>query len=335
MARSQLDRLLEPGAQYRLPDPVCSTAAKVNPDYPTIYERNAAWVRTFLPFPDERALSHMLEDRYPLWESLVYPTGLPARVVDSSCITSLMFAVDDVALLAGALFDDIAADWMADHPYGRAFADIWTRLKLRMPEGVYRRYRQEWQDWFTYALKENEYRVREEIPDVETYLEIRRINVGLRPYLVCAEYVLDLDLTDLIAADPDLAALQPTAVEHAMLVNDLFSFRWECFRGDYFNTIAPLIHTHGHSLQHAIDITCDKISAADRALTDLSAMLRRRYADHPDRTQLHDYIGAANAFCAGNLRWSLETTRYNGHGYGWNGLRSGLVTLRPDRTDIT
>lgn len=66
----------------------------------------------------------------------------------------------------------------------------------------------------------------------------------------------------------------------------------------------------------------------------LSGSLRRRYAAHPQSTQLHGYIDALGAFCAGNLRWSLETSRYNGHGYGWNGLRSGTVTLHPHQTII-
>jgi hypothetical protein len=45
-------------------------------------------------------------------------------------------------------------------------------------------------------------------------------------------------------------------------------------------------------------------------------------------------IDAVNAFCAGNLRWSLETTRYIGHGNAWNGLRSGNVTMDAQRTTI-
>lgn len=61
----QPDQLLRPDLRYHLPAPVCSTPARINPDYPTIYERNAAWVRRFLPFPDDTARSRVMENRYP------------------------------------------------------------------------------------------------------------------------------------------------------------------------------------------------------------------------------------------------------------------------------
>jgi hypothetical protein len=332
MSTTMPKQLLRPGTRYRLPEVVCSTIPKVNVDYPTIYERNAAWVRDLLPFSDTTTMLRMLENRYPLWESLVYPTGMAERVFRSSCVTSLMFEVDDVAFLQRALFHEVATDWAADHPYQRAFTDIWGTLEGRMPEGIYKRYRQEWQDWFSYTLKENIFRDRGEIPDLETYLSIRRISVGLRPYIVCIEYILDFELT---IEDPDLTAVKLAAVEHAMLVNDLFSYRWECFKGDYFNVIAPLLHVHGYSLQEAIDFACEKIAEADQTRTQLSTALRHRYANHPSGAQLHAYFDALGAFCAGNLRWSLETSRYNGHGYGWNGLRTGIITLDREHTIIS
>ena len=46
------------------------------------------------------------------------------------------------------------------------------------------------------------------------------------------------------------------------------------------------------------------------------------------------YIDGCYQFSAGNLRRSLETARYNGHGYAWNGLRAGIATLHPQRAII-
>ncbi|MFI7102610.1 terpene synthase family protein [Streptomyces sp. NPDC050161] len=295
-------RLLTPGDRYRLPLVACSSVAKVNSDYPTIYEENAAWVREFLPFPDADAQGRMLENRYPLWDSLVYPTGLAQRVVDSSCVTSLMFEVDDVALLQQGLFGEIADDWAAGHPYGPAFSNIWGRLEDRMPHGVYRRYREDWQDWFGHTLEENVHRRRHEIPDLDTYLDIRRVSVGLRPYIVAIEYVLDLDLTALLDRDRELNELKLLAVEHAMLANDLFSYRWECFQGDYFNAISPLLHVHRRTLQQAIDDTCLRIAAADKKLGELTSRLRTRYASTPGAGRMAAYFDAIGLFCAGRTR---------------------------------
>ncbi|ATL69182.1 terpene synthase [Nocardia terpenica] len=314
---------------------MCRTLAKVNPDYPTIYEHNAAWVRRFLPLPDATAVSRKLEQRIPLWESMLFPTGIAGRVFHTSCVSSLMFDVDDLALLRRALFEDvaadwIAADWVADHPYGPAFVNIWSTLKRSMPEGVYSRYRQGWQDLFIGWLMEYEFRDRGEIPDVDTYQAIRQLSIGMRSFPPGAEYVHDFDLTELLRKDPDLADVGEVAVYHTALVNDLLSFRKEYFQGEYCNIIISLMQA-GHDLQEAVDITGEKIREADTDLARLCDILRLRYTWLP---QVQIYLDTINSICAGNLRWSYETTRYHGRGYGWNGLRSGNFTMDPDRTII-
>ncbi|ATL69225.1 terpene synthase [Nocardia terpenica] len=305
--------------------------AKLNPDYPTIYEHNADWVRRFLPFSDEQSISRILEARYPLSEALQFPKGLPGRIVHTSCVLSLMFQVEDLALLQRALFDDIAADWVAGHRYGPAFASAFGTLQRFMPVDVYRRYRKEWQNWFSSAQEENVLRDRGEIPDLDTCLEIRRLSIGMRPGLVGAEYVHDIDLTRLLKRDPSLVRAGHTAIEHIMLVNDLFSFRKEYFQGEYINVMASLLFTHQYSLQNAVDFVCRRIRDADEALANLCDELRLRYAWYP---QVQTYLDTLGSICAGNLRWSLETTRYNGSGYGWSGLRNGRMTLHSDRTTI-
>lgn len=265
---------------------------------------------------------------------MIFPWGLADRVFQSSCATSLMFEMDDVALLERALFNEVAADWVAEHPYGAAFKDVLETLKNNMSHGIWDRYLKDWQDYFTAALKENEFRARYEIPDLDTYLEIRRPSIGLYPYIVCMEYVLDLDLTELIPNDPDFWLVKTAAIEHGIMVNDLFSYRLEVIRGDFFNAITSLLQAHLHDLQSAVDLVAEKIRQADDAVTRLCGNLRRRYANHPYGPRIHTYTETIGAFCAGTLRWSLESSRYNGRGYGWNGRRAGAITLDSQRTTI-
>ncbi|MBB5110080.1 terpene synthase family protein [Streptomyces spectabilis] len=154
-----------------------------------------------------------------------------------------MIELDDLALVGQALFETVSDDWVAGHPYGPAFFDIFGTLHREMPEAVYLRYIRSWQEWFENALLENEFRKARQIPSLETYLDFRLLSVGLLPCIVSAEYFLDQDLTELVAADAQLARAGRVAVEHAMLVNDLYSFRQECFRGDNFNCVSVLVST--------------------------------------------------------------------------------------------
>ncbi|MEU1171035.1 terpene synthase family protein [Streptomyces microflavus] len=319
------------GSGYELHEVPCHTRARINPQYPQIYEDNAAWLRTFLPFPDSAAEQRVLECRYPLWDAMVLPDGAARRVLHASCVTSLMFEVDDAALVEHALVADVTGNRVADHPYGAAFADIFGSLRREMPERVYHRYRRSWMDWFASVSQENRFRGTMTAPDLEGYLRVRRTSVGLLPTVVTAEYVLGLDLTEQLAADPDLRRAGVLAVEHAMYVNDLYSFRGESFKGDYFNAVSVLRRAHGLNLQEAVDEIGGRIGEADTALAELSGLLRSRYPD----PALHAYLDQVNALCSGNLRWSMETTRYNGRGNTWNGLRSGRVTLHTDRTTIS
>ncbi|WP_225727245.1 MULTISPECIES: terpene synthase family protein [unclassified Nocardia] len=314
---------------FRMPEPICRTTARINPSYPTIYEDNATWVRRFLPLDDSTAMSCLFERRYPMFDAMVYPAGLPDRVTHSSCMTSLMFEVEDLAVLQHAAFGEIAADRTADHPYGPAFTDIWKTLRDNMSQPVFRRYRQGWQDCFRGILAENDYTARDALPTFDIYLDIRQLSFAYRAQLACGEYVHALDLSALIGTDPDLERAERAAMLHSLFVNDLLSFRKEYTDGELFNVVAVLIHSHDQPLQTALDITGELIRTADAELAAACATLRRRY---PLLPQLQLYLAMMNSMCAGNLRWSLETTRYHGTGFGWNGLRHGTVALDPDRT---
>ncbi|MEG8184228.1 hypothetical protein GZH49_37850 [Nocardia terpenica] len=322
---------IRPGTEVYFPEPVCRTLAQVNPDYPTIYEHNAAWVRKFIPFESRAGMLRMLAHRYPFWESMIYPSGIAGRVVHSSCFTSLMFEVDDVAFIHGALFERIKGRLDVQPPYGKAFSNIIETFKQNMPPNVFERYLTDWQESTAAMLSENRFRENDDVPDIDTYLAIRRISVRLRPYFPCAEYVHGFDLSEMISSDTELLRAKLLAVDHAMLVNDLFSFCKEYFQGDYFNVIASLICRHGYTLQEAVVSTCAMIEEADSNLARWSTILRNRYA-HDLRVQV--YLQILNTFCAGNLRWSLETPRYLGYEHGWSGVRLGLMQLYPEGMEM-
>lgn len=323
---------LLPGVSFRLPEVGCSMPARIHPEYPAIYEENAAWVAKFLPVPDQAAMNGLLEIRYPMWDAMIYPKGAAERVSDSSKVTSLLFNVDDIGFLQDAVFAEVAADYTGTrHPYGPAFADRIETYERTMSPQVYRRYKAAVRAWFPSVLEEIRYRKNRQIPDLDTYLELRRINGAVLPYVIAIEHVLDHDLTDVIADDPDFARAAHAVIEHVMLVNDLLSLRHEVFRGEYFNTVCVLLHRNGSHLQRAVDTVSDMIADADETLTRLTKTLRHRYP----QPEIHTYLEALQAFCAGNLCWHFSTTRYIGRGNTWNGRRTGTVTLQRDRTTIT
>ncbi len=320
-----------PGTTFFLPEVSCGTIARVHPAYPTIYEDNAAWVARFVPFTSNDAMVRAFERRYPMFDCLCFPDGIAERIFHSSCLSFLMFEIDSLAVVEHAIFDKVSTAEMMDHPFWPGIADLRATFERDMPPRVYERFQAAWVDWFAYAKEENRYRKGLIYPTLAEYLRIRRNTIGMIPSVIAIEYFLGLDLTDVLESDPDLGTMGKAAVEHILLVNDLFSFRAEVFAGDHSNIVALLLRTQANSLQEAVDTTTGMIHDADQALVDVSDRLRDR---HPDPA-VRAYIDAVNQMAAGNLRWSLETTRYIGRGNAWNGLRSGLVTLDSGKTTIT
>lgn len=315
---------------YYQPEITCSAPAALHPKWPEIRAGNVIWTREFLPLTG-RSLDRFLEDHYLPWDTLVFPTAPVDRVIESSCVTSLFFAVDDLALVEQALFDQVSRAWQEQHAYGRAFADIFGRLRSHMSPPLWERFVDRHESWFRHTIEENAYRSRNETPDLETYRRIREQTIGMYPYIVLLEYFHDIHLGS-IADDSDLAEAARLACDYITLTNDLLSLRKELFARDDFNSVLCVMRDQRTSLQKAVYTVCDLAAEDDQQLKQLSDDLRLRYHGHPAERDLNTVLDGLWMLCAGNLTWSWLTPRYHGHGYHWTGMTSGHAILRPDRT---
>ncbi|MNQ18223.1 (+)-caryolan-1-ol synthase [compost metagenome] len=312
-------------ADYELPEVPCGVPPRINTCYPTIRERHAAWVYQFVPPLHPGTLQRGIAQMDAMYDSLVFPDGVPERVCNHACLTTMIIDCDDLAQLKTALFDQIA-EGQASDPHSLAFADVWSTFRKNAPtEALYRRIRSAWRDWLDAVATENRLRRGGNVPDVETVLHLRQTSVGLRPYFIAVEYVLDADLSD-ITQDPDALRAVEAGITHIELVNDLYSYRKEYFHDDSINTVAALRRFHGFSLQDAIDRVYGRLHELNRELEALTCTLSERYARHPDGTRARQCFDAYRSLVAGNVQWHLETPRYNGRGYVWDGRRSRRIT---------
>ncbi|WP_261241789.1 terpene synthase family protein [Serratia entomophila] len=304
--------------------------SKIHTDYPAIDECNAAWVRKYLPFDSDEDRQQFLELRIPMWDCQLFPVGTKEQVLESACITSLILAIDDRPLVRHAFFGGGDPCLVEGHPFSQIFVDLWGKLKCHMKPSVYRRYCYEWQLWFDSVITEGELQENGVVLDFNSFRELRRFNSALLPYFVFAEYLHDLDLSELIHDEDLQLAIQATN-DHVMLVNDLYSYRKERSAGVTLNAMESLTHTHQMSLQQAADEICTLISEADQIRETQCQKLRRRYAHRPDAGQLGRYLDTFSTMCSGTLRWILENPRYyDATGRGWNWPRNRRIYLDPE-----
>lgn len=322
---------LAPEVSFYIPEMYCSVPPRIHPDYPTIDELNAAWVRAFFPFADEAARLRFLRLHLPMWDSLIFPVGPADRLVLTSCVTSLILAIDDMPLGRHAMFHNGDVALLEGHPFAPAAQDIFGKLKQIMPAPVYRRYCHEWQAWFESVEEEARLVAAGEVLPFDEFLDLRHPNTGLLPYFPVAEFLYGLDLTELLEQDRELQLAIRVTNEHVGLVNDILSHRKEHSIGVTLNAMESLRMAHGHTAQEAADILCRRIGEADHTRVELCDVLRRRYAHRPDADQIGMYLDSLGGICAGNLRWLLENDRYvDSQGHGWDWTRSRLIVLDPE-----
>jgi hypothetical protein len=170
------------------------------------------------------------------------------------------------------------------------------------------------------------------ITDFHAYMQAH-IGASFRGLvLALIEYGLDIDISTSLASSPALRAAGENAIKHALLINDLFSYRKEWYAGNVsMNPITVFIRYGGKTLQQAVDCLCDLILATEAELYDArDAVLASSASDYP---HVRTYLQALEEFCAGYIRCCFTIGRYNGAGHHWNGVTHGTMVLYPDRTE--
>ncbi|MGH3912607.1 MAG: terpene synthase family protein [Pseudonocardiaceae bacterium] len=341
----------EPGTQFYLPELARHIPVRCHPQVDDIIAKSNKWVRSHFGFaiPDRAAMDAFCADGYALWTSLLFPTLADDRTVDIADWTQYFFLFDNVCSGAGhlarradgarELFSAITAVMEGrkiptDYIYVAPFEELWSRIAVRMPPRQRDRFAASVACFVDGCFSEVRSRAEGRVLDYETYMATRRNSAGGKMYFVLVEYGLNVDLTDDLPGPlPGAGALGEligTTLDYLILTNDLFSFREECAKNDYVNSVPALIVQDGLDLQGAIDKVCEVADDYERKfLAQRTAILESPLGC---RSDVQAYVDGLGWMMSGNLHWSYLTPRYHGAGHVWNGATSGRVTLHPDRT---
>jgi hypothetical protein len=338
--------LYQPGTEVYLPEFPYLLPALCHAQTKEIRAESDAWVCEELRFalPGEAELDLLLKEGAALWTCYVLPTARPDRLRHLCKYTEFLSVFDNAMVnrtaigkdldAAKRLFDrvvNILADTpgTADFAWGRALRTLWEPMRAGFTDALWDRFMAEVRRFLSGCVQEIASRSADMIFDYDTYLNVRRDSVGMGMYFVLGEYGLGIDLTDALT-DERLRELIDVALEHIMLTNDMFSFRAEAAMDDYVNAVAVLCLSEGLSLQEAIDRLFMVVEG--RRVEFMARRTSIESTDLGQRPEVAAYLDALWHMMAGNLQWSYLTSRYNGTGHCWNGARSGVVTLYPDRT---
>ena len=201
--------------------------------------------------------------------------------------------------------------------YGHVLGDIFTRLQATgLDETTGQAFKNVMFAFNNATLREFELRTAgKTFASIASYVHNRRDSTAMDAYLLLIPYAMGLRLSPAVKAHPLTRALELCCSDYAGILNDVISFPAEFASGGGCHLIRILCQTHRIGVQEALylahDIGQTCLTELDEC-TDLIDLIDD--LDEQDRDDLHRYADGLRKFCAGAIRWYIETPRYNiGH----------------------
>ncbi|KZT04442.1 terpenoid synthase [Laetiporus sulphureus 93-53] len=222
------------------------------------------------------------------------------------------------------------------HPYasqpntkvGRMTRDYWLRLIATASPGAQQRFIETFDMFFQAVTQQAMDRESGAIPDLESYIAVRRDTSGCKPCWALIEYANNLDLSWEVMDHPIIRGLGEAANDLVTWSNDIFSYNVEQSKGDTHNMIIVVQSQQGLDLQSAVDF----VGELCKQSIDRFQYLRENlpsWGPEMDR-QVQIYVGGLADWISGSLKWSFESERY----FAKTGLevkKTRVVNLLPRR----
>ncbi|KAK7060709.1 Anterior gradient protein 3 [Paramarasmius palmivorus] len=194
---------------------------------------------------------------------------------------------------------------------GKLARDFWGRCIKDAGPGCQARFKETLELFFEAVNVQAKARDADTIPDLESYIDVRRDTSGCKPCWALIEYALGIDLPDYVVSDPVICALNQYTNDLVTWSNDIFSYNVEQARGDTHNMIVILMEYHDLDLQGAVDrvgeMCKETIDNFNEAREDIPS-----WGPEVD-DMVQRYVKGLQDWIVGSLHWSFMTTRYFGH----------------------
>ncbi|KAF8137234.1 isoprenoid synthase domain-containing protein [Boletus edulis] len=208
----------------------------------------------------------------------------------------------------------------------RMTRDFYKRMMQTASPGTCRRFKETMGLFFQAIQQQALDRANGAIPDLESYISLRRDTSGCKPSWVLIEYAHNLDIPDDVMNHPIICSLGEATNDLVTWSNDIFSYDVEQSKGHTHNMIDVIMQEQGLGLQDAVNVVGEYCKGA------INRFVRDR-ANLPSwgpaiDAEVRVYVDGLADWIVGSLHWSFETERYFGKA-GKQVKATRLVTLRP------
>ncbi|OBZ69189.1 Alpha-muurolene synthase [Grifola frondosa] len=320
--------------QFILPDLIghCHFPLAYHPDGDTIVRSSAQWLDHGCPelTPKKRAALYALKAGE--LSAYCYPHCNDERLRVVSDFMHYLFHLDDISdglMWKGTekLSDVVMnAVWFPDmympttcpdkvQPFeevsaGKLARDFWQRCIKDAKPGPQARFKESLQLFFEAVNQQARDREAGVIPDLESYIDMRRDTSGCKPVFDLIEYAMGIDLPEFVVTHPIIKALNQCTNDLITWSNDIFSYNVEQARGDTHNMIVILMKYHGLGLQDAIDYVGDLCKSIIDSFVEHMRNVPS-WGPQIDK-DVAVYVRGLQEWIIGTLHWSFLTERYFG-----------------------
>ncbi|KAJ7654615.1 isoprenoid synthase domain-containing protein [Mycena polygramma] len=296
----------------------------INPHYEEVSAESSAWFHSFKAFSKK--------------SQYAFDKGDFEHLRTGCDLMNLFFLVEEYTDVESAAVVQEMVDIVMDalnHPHkprpegeivlGEATRQFWElAIKTASPNSA-RHFMESFKDYLDSLVVQAEGRAFDTVLTIDSYLQVRRQNIGARPSFVPGE--LHLDLPDEAFYHPVIKELETHITDLIILDNDIASYNKEQAAGDdRYNILTIVMHRFNIDLHDAMAVVCDHHTELEGKF--LAAMKTVASFGSEVDEELQEYIQHLAGWPRSNDCWNFEGGRY----FGSKGLeiqKTRCVPLMP------
>nr|AQH32583.1 terpenoid synthase [Polyporus brumalis] len=295
---------------------------KINPYYEEVTAESNAWFKTFKAFTPESQYAYDKCD-FGRLASLAYPDVSREALRTGVDLMNVLFLVDEytdfqpapvVREITGVVIDAILNPDKVrpegESILGEVTRQFWARGRTTATPEAAKHFVETLKAYLNSVIVQAEDRDNDTIRTIDSYLEIRRENVGVRSAYMPGE--LHLSIPDEAFYHPVIKELEYLAIDLIILDNDIASYNKEQATGDdRHNILTIAMHQFNTDFDSAMDWVANYHKEGEMRFLDA---LKRVPSWGPEvDKQVAVYIEHLANWPRCNDCWNFESWRYFGH----------------------
>jgi 5-epi-alpha-selinene synthase len=302
----------------------CPFPSQINKHIDVLEEYALEWVLRFNLLEDESTYKRFCKSKFFFLAASAYPYSNLEELKIAHDWLSWVFIWDDqcdlselkkqpeilnkfhqryLEILNGAELNS------QDTLFCRALIDLRERTLERASIKWFKYFISYLEDYFCGCVQEASNRAKGIVPDVDTYIKIRRSSVGVYAVLALSEFCNQFMMPDVLRNHYLVKKLELITTDIISWSNDIFSLSREIASGDVHNLIFVLHYHKQISLEEATKQVAQIHDAEVRSLLSLESFLPS-FGEGLD-VDVTKYILGMHSWISGNLDWYSHSFRYH------------------------